>query len=115
MIPFLPGFLLFLAGLAGAGDCKLLMAAGSIVGRAAIGHFTFVSLLVASLYSIAVILARNSRRSGFPAFLRWLRACLVLRSFSPFPRRKDTSAFPFAVPVFITSLLYCSDLLGGFL
>ncbi|MEE3419940.1 MAG: prepilin peptidase [Lachnospiraceae bacterium] len=111
LIPLVPGFLLFCFHTAGAGDIKLLMAVGALLGRASIGHFTWICLLVAALFSLFVIAESKNGRQCFSAFGRWVRTCLITRSLISYPIHTSLT-FPFAVPVFITSVLYCAGILA---
>lgn len=111
LIPLVPGFILFVLHMAGAGDIKLLAAVGALIGRAAIGRFTWASLLVAACISLYYIFTKRNGFQSMITFGSWVRTCIALRAIIPYFDEETPFTFPFALPVFITAILYCSGLL----
>ena len=122
LLPFLPGFLLFHFRMIGAGDVKLLTAIGAVAGADAMPAYLLMTIVFSPLLAVPFMLFVSGVRPRMKVFLRYLAAVLSSRRALPYRtfcaqaegETRDTQAsyeFHFAIPVFMTAILYAGGLL----
>lgn len=104
MIPLIIGYPLFLLGLIPAGDVKLFMALGAMLGINAIGNLLIITLLLGGLYSILLLIKRKDI-SGFISFYRYIKETIITRNLSSYDT-KNSIRFPLAPVTFISYLVF---------
>lgn len=104
MIPLIIGYPLFLLGLIPAGDVKLFMALGAMLGINAIGNLLIITLLLGGLYSILLLIKRKDI-SGFISFYRYIKETIITRNLSSYDT-KNSIRFPLAPVAFISYLVF---------
>jgi len=104
LMPLIIGYPLFLLGLIPAGDVKLFMALGSMIGIKAIGQLLMITLLLSSIYSILLLIKRKDF-SGFFSFYDYLKEIIYTKKITPYDSEKSIR-FPLAPVIFISYLLF---------
>ena len=102
--PFLILFLLFRLGMMGAGDIKLLMAAGGLLGWPGSLRFFVLSIFFGSLVSVIVFVrrVRFSDRAGY--FRAYVREALLDGKISRYRMEGERPEnIHFALPVFLAA------------
>jgi prepilin peptidase CpaA len=84
LLPFVAMFPLFAMRALGAGDIKLLMAAGCIMGFRFSAYLLASSLLAGGVIALALALANRRLASGMANLWRYVRACFALRALLPY-------------------------------
>jgi Flp pilus assembly protein protease CpaA len=103
-LPFIILFSLFYIRALGAGDIKLLMAAGSLMGAGFVILTTMYAFLAGGLLALAVALRRRNFISGFHDLYAYIYICAAHRRFFPYHQKTASSAkntITFTIPIFI--------------
>lgn len=101
----------FRIGTLGAGDVKLFGITAGFLPFRKIFLFSFVSLLIAAIFSLFMLLRKKCIRERFAVLLAYVREVAGNGSFClyPLPKEGETAAIPLAGPVTLSVLLF----LGG--
>ena len=99
---------LFRFRMMGAGDIKLLMSLGAIVGYPGIFRLMFWSFVAGGVYALLIMIFVTRARERIRYFLDYLLNYMSTGQIRPYriPGRRPEN-FPFAVPVFAASIIYC--------
>lgn len=101
-VPLLLLFLLFSLGMMGAGDIKLLCAAGSFLGPKNVLGIIFWSFLFGGAISALLLIKRRNLFSRFHYFFEYLHESVRSRHPPPYmDHAGEDGKFCFAVPVFM--------------
>ena len=84
MIPFVSLIALYALKMLGAGDIKLLMSMGAIVGAWPIVEIMAYSILAGGALSLFIVLANKQGRACARRFLTYVRACYLQRRLLPY-------------------------------
>ena len=110
-VPFLLGFPLFRFRMIGAGDVKLLMAVGGMIGPASVLLFLAVSVVCGAFISVLLLLGVVGVRERFAYFMGYLEAVAQEKRILPY--RGDASAeFHFSAAIFMAALLYAGGMIA---
>ncbi|MDO5702166.1 MAG: prepilin peptidase [Lachnospiraceae bacterium] len=118
-VPAVLGYGLFRLRMTGAGDVKLLTAAGGMTGISGLLNFAFASLLMGGALSLMIIIFCTGVRERAAVMKRYACAFIESRGSGKLPSYRQISEemsgtaaeFHFAVPVFMAALLYAGGLL----
>ena len=103
--PFLVLFLLFRLGMMGAGDIKLLMAAGGLLGWPGSLRFFVLSILFGTLVSAIVFAGRVRFSDRFRYFRAYVRKALLTGEVSRYRMEGERPEnIHFALPVFLAAV-----------
>lgn len=102
---------LFRIGTLGAGDVKLFGVTAGFLPFQKILLFSFISLLIAAIFSLFRLLRKKCVRERFAILAAYVRDVAGSGSFHPYPAPKkgEAAVIPLAGPVMLSVLL----LLGG--
>ncbi len=109
-LPFLPGFLLFRFRMIGAGDVKLLMAVGGMIGPAGILRYMAVTVVFGAVISLLIMLTVTGIRPRIRYFLRYVLMTGSTGEILPY-RDSPEAEFHFAVPVMMAAVVYAAGLI----
>ena len=109
-IPFACGFPLFRFRMIGAGDVKLLMAIGGLIGVPAILHFLVAAVASGAVIAAGVLLFITGVRPRLARLLRYIRATEITGEIQPY-RDSRIAEFHFSVPVLMAAILYAAGML----
>ena len=105
-VPFLILFLLFRLGVMGAGDIKLLMAAGGLLGWPGSLRFFVLSILLGTFVSAVVFVRRVRISDRFRYFRSYAREALLNGKVSRYRMEGSRPEnIHFAVPVFMAAVV----------
>lgn len=105
-LPFALGFPLFRFRMIGAGDIKLLMAAGAIVGDPRkILIFMILSIIIAAVISLLIMIFVTGIRPRIRHLLTYIMLTEATGEILPY-RDSPDAEFHFTVPVFLAAVIY---------
>lgn len=112
LIPLAGGFLLWRSGMIGAGDVKLLGAAGSLAGFPDILGIVTASVFCGACISAALMLTCTGVKERLFYFASYVKRTALGGSTSGYRSggAERPEHFHFAVPVFMASALYAAGL-----
>ena len=112
LIPLAGGFLLWRSGMIGAGDVKLLGAAGSLAGFPDILGIVTASVFCGACISAALMLTCTGVKERLFYFASYVKRTALGGSISGYRSggAERPEHFHFAVPVFMASALYAAGL-----
>jgi len=106
-LPFIVLWPFFVLRMLGGGDIKLVMVLGGLVGYPDIARLFFFSVLAGSAIAVVLMLTSQSFAARMDRLGSYIKSMLASGQLSRYPGIKDKEArFPFAVPVFIGTVLY---------
>ena len=109
-VPFLLLILPFIFRMIGAGDIKLLMAAGGVAGAAGSLKLTVASLAFGAVISILIMIFVTGIIPRFQYFVSYVRVTEMTGEIRPYRNAKEAE-FHFAVPVLMAALIYSAGLI----
>lgn len=113
--PFLALFLLFRLGMMGAGDIKLLMAAGGLLGWPGSLRFFVLSVLFGALVSAAIFARRVRLSDRLAYFKKYVGEAFLKGKVSRYRMEGERSEnMHFAFPVFLAAAAECALELTAF-
>jgi prepilin peptidase CpaA len=101
-IPLVLLFILYALKMLGAGDIKLLCAAGAIGGAGFIPYGIAYSFLSGGLIALVIMLLRKNAGKRARHFLSYIKSCFLSRSLLPYtdlPDRSDGAKFRFSIAI----------------
>ena len=104
--------ILFIFGMIGAGDIKLLCALGGVMGPGAILKCILFSFLTGACIAAVLLIINRNFCERILYFIKYIQNTVSTGDITPY-RRKDISApenFHFTIPVFISVLLYAGGI-----
>lgn len=110
-LPLLLLFWLFIFGMMGAGDIKLLSALGGLMGSAAIVKCIAASLLFGGILSAAFLLDMGDARQRGRYFLNYVGMVRKTGKITPYRKSgRRAENLHFTVPVFMAAACYAGGL-----
>lgn len=107
VVPFMVTYPLFLFRMLGAGDCKLLMALGSVAGFPLNAQIMLWSLLCGAVMAICIMLRRTGFRTRFAYLAGYLKEYLRTGTRRPYRRKgKQPENFCFT-PAILAGVVIC--------
>ena len=100
LIPFFSLAALYKLKMFGAGDVKLFMSAGAIVGTEAIVWIMAYSFLAGGFISLLVIILNRQAGEYLRRFWRYIKACFLQRRFLPYGDVYDTDILVTRMSIF---------------
>lgn len=104
MIPLIIGYPLFLLGFIPAGDVKLFMALGAMLGITGTGQLFIITLFLGGIQSVLLLIKRKDF-SGFFNFYYYLKEIILTRKLATYDT-KNSIRFPLAPVTFISYLVF---------
>ncbi len=112
LLPFLLGLPLFALRILGAGDIKLLMALGALMGREWLLHCLLYTVFWGGILALLLMLKRGILLNRLSYFFSYCYKTLLLCRFTPYQAWDDDTKqgkqfFPFALAIALGSLSAC--------
>ncbi|MDM8534559.1 A24 family peptidase [Clostridiaceae bacterium HSG29] len=104
ILPFIALYVLFLMNFLPAGDIKLFMAIGSVLGYQYVFMIIIISVFIGGIYSI-FLLIKNRKFSDFKKLFVYFKSCVLNMKLLEY-NVSESIRFPFAPIVFISYLAF---------
>ncbi|MEW6058282.1 MAG: prepilin peptidase [Bdellovibrionota bacterium] len=96
---------LFAARVLGAGDAKLMMAFGTVLGVEGILELISLTFLIAGLGAFALLIVHRRVKPFFKELYKFFRSLIVPGLDAQLPRLSRSIKAPFGIPIFLAFLV----------